>query len=69
MNRQEAELLVAPHIFNVEQYQSVSRNDVLEMLGEELYGNKLLRDPIRNLGPTRETIYPWNVIDYLQIKG
>ena len=45
-------------------YQAVDKLDALRLLGEERLA-ELLADKIRCLGPTKDTIYPWNVIDYL----
>jgi len=67
MTREKAESLVAPHIFRVKQYQAVSHADAKMLLGGEWF-DKLLRDRIRCLGPTSDTIYPWNVADALQLQ-
>jgi hypothetical protein len=66
MERIEAEAVVATHIVMVEQYQAVPRSVAEELLGVERYG-RLLRDKVRNLGPTADTVYPWNVVDYIHV--
>ena len=57
--------MVAPYIFRVSQYAAISHGDALALLGEDRL-SRLTRDPIRKLGPTPETIYPWNVQAYLE---
>jgi hypothetical protein len=42
----------------------VDRKVVLDLLGENRF-NELTNDKIRCLGPTKDTVYPWNVVDYL----
>lgn len=66
MTREEATAIVAKHEFRIDQYRAVSHASCVELLGETFA--VLLRDPIRKLGPTKDTVYPWNVIDYLVLK-
>lgn len=61
--RDNAEKLVAGYMVKVEQYAAVGIDDVRLLLGAA--ADRLLRDPIRRCGPTRHTVYPWNVVDYL----
>jgi hypothetical protein len=65
--RAECERIVAAHTTRVEQYAAVSRDDARRLLGDDVYA-KLTADRIRNLGPSPETLYPWNVADFLQHK-
>ena len=50
------------------QYSAVSIEVAATLLGEELF-EQLSKDKVRSLGPTSATIYPWNVVDYLSMKG
>jgi len=62
--RAEAEATVRPLIIQFAQYQGVQLDEIAKLLSVEQYA-KLIDDPIRGIGPTRDSIYPWNVIDYL----
>jgi hypothetical protein len=66
MNRSDAQALVDIRTFKVAQYSAVSMEDALALIGEDRFA-ELLADKVRCLGPTRGTIYPWNVVDYLQM--
>ena len=66
MNRSDAEALVAPYVVAVNQYHAVSHDAARKLLGDEAFG-ALLRDRIRGLGPTNDTLYPWNVADAVQL--
>lgn len=65
MDRKEAEQQVAPYVTRIRQFQAVSHADALALLGEERF-ERMLKSPIRSLGPTPETVYPWNVADFIQ---
>ena len=67
MTRSDAEKIVAPLIQQIGQYQAVSLAAARQLLGDELF-ESLASDKVRGCGPTRETIYPWNVADYVQLK-
>lgn len=60
-----AEAGVAPHIRVINGFQCVTSNDVFSLLGADRYA-RLISDPIRGRGPTTDSIYPWNVADYMQ---
>ena len=47
-------------------YQAIPRDEVLRVLGQPKY-EKLLKDKIRNLGPTPDTVYTWNVHSYMMM--
>ena len=64
MSRPEAQELVRPHVRMINQYQSIPRCLVIGFIGYDEY-MRLEKDPIRRLGPTEDTVYPWNVVDYL----
>lgn len=49
------------------QYAGVVHSDARALLGDEWF-DKMMRDKIRNLGPTPTTVYPWNVQSYLTMK-
>lgn len=63
LTREQATECVSRHEFRIDQYRAVPRSLAKKLLG--LRYELLLIDPIRNIGPTKETVYPWNVIDYL----
>ena len=65
-SRSEAEKIVSAFTFKVNQYCAVSINDCFLLLGEKKT-HALLSDPIRKLGPSSTTVYPWNVVDYLMM--
>lgn len=63
LNREQAAVIVEGHTFMHNQYKAVSFYSCRQILGDRL--DLLLADPIRGKGPTVDTIYPWNVIDYM----
>ena len=64
LTREEAQRRVDGHTFLFNGIKGVSLYSCGQLLGDRL--DLLLADPIRNKGPTiGETIYPWNVVDYL----
>lgn len=65
MKRIEAQLLVDRITARVGVYGAVMRIDAQRLLGEEVY-SQLLSNKVKNLGPTPDSIYPWNVVDYFQ---
>jgi len=62
MNREEAYRLVYPYIINVGPYSVVEYVNALSLLGKDRFAN-LVKDPIKGIGPTKDTLYSWNVID------
>lgn len=64
MTREEAAAILGPYIARIEQYEAVPLKDAATILGDEVFG-RLRADKIRCLGPTPDTVYPWNVIDYM----
>ena len=65
MTRDEVLFVIEPFIETIGNYQCIPLATVEALLGKERAA-ALLKDPIRKLGPTKDTIYPWNVADYLQ---
>lgn len=63
--REKTESIVARYMQQDGKYQVVSRADAKMLLGDDLY-DRLLHDRIRNAGPSPDSLYPWNVVDYLQ---
>ena len=61
--RDKAQVLVNSITFKVKQFKAVSKEDCRRLLGERY--QLLVQDRIRNLGPDKDTIYPWNLVDYL----
>lgn len=66
MTRAEAESKVTPFVQMVGPYQAMCHADAKQLLGAEGF-ERLTKDAIRRLGPTAETVYPWNVADCLMI--
>ena len=64
VTRPVAQQMVDAVTISVAQYKAVGFCDCLQLLGPERFLT-LRSDPIRRLGPKSETVYPWNVIDYL----
>jgi len=65
MDRKDAQKIVDEVTIKVNQFKAVSLEDCLRLLETQKF--LLLRqDPIRRAGPSKETVYPWNVVDYLQ---
>jgi hypothetical protein len=54
--------------FKVEQYSAVSFEDCLRLLGSVRF-LAMRADPIRRLGPVAETVYPWNLVDYMSCEN
>ena len=52
--------------FRLNQYSVVSKENATELLGDDL--TDLMSDPIKSKGPGSNTIYSWNVVDYLERK-
>ncbi len=65
MDRAEAVRVVDEYVRQFQQYKYVPWHIAVELLGNAR-AQRLLRDPIRRLGPAKDTVYPWNVVDYLQ---
>lgn len=51
----------------VDQYQYISHEAARHILGKTWF-DKMMLDPIRSKGPIESTIYPWNVLDYMNMK-
>ena len=64
IDREYAQRLVDAVTDRRSQYAAVTRDDALDLLGGDRM-DILLTDKVRNLGPTADTLYPWNVVDYL----
>lgn len=63
MNRIDAHNLVIPFIENFNQYKVINHDNAKFLLNDTFY--LLLNDPIRKNGPSNNTIYYYNVVDYL----
>jgi len=63
MDRNEAELAVSEVEIKVNQFRAVTDQSARDLLGEKY--EWMTGDPIRRLGPTDDTFYPWNVVDYM----
>ena len=64
MQREEAERQLAPYVRSIAQYSCVTKCDAQKLLGDKTFA-VLLADKIRGVGPTEDTIYSWNVVDFL----
>lgn len=64
--REKAQQIVLPYIKQYEQYHCLSLEDARTILGPT-YFDIMMADKVKNLGPIKNTIYYWNVIDYLTI--
>jgi hypothetical protein len=64
LTREQAQKIVDEHIFYVGDCKAVSFESCRVLLGADRF-LMLLGDPIRNKGPQAQTVYPWNVVDYL----
>jgi hypothetical protein len=47
-------------------YSAITHDDAKSILGELLF-ERMLADKVKGIGPTPDTVYPWNVRDYLMI--
>ncbi len=63
LSREQAAAIVRGHTFQHGEYQAVSFYSCHQILGDRF--DLLRADPVRGKGPTPDTIYPWNVIDYM----
>lgn len=68
MTRSEAQSVVDSVTFMVDQFKAVDFADCIRLLGPERF-LMLRSDPIRRLGPRPETVYPWNLVDYLSCEN
>ena len=68
LSRPDAQVAVDAVTFKINQYSAVSFTDCKMLLGDERFA-MLLSDPVRRLGPTDSTVYPWNLVDYLSNKN
>jgi len=64
MLRNLAQILVNHVTIPISQYKAVESADCWDLLGTEVT-LRIATDAIRKAGPTRDTFYPWNVVDYL----
>ena len=67
MTRRDCELLVARYTITIGSYAAVSCKNVQRLLGDD-WLEKMKSDPIKWIGPVVDYVYPWNVVDYLQLK-
>ena len=65
MTRPQAVAIVDAVTIHVQQFAAVPMASVRSLLGERT--TLLQDDPIRRCGPTSDTVYPWNIVDYLTV--
>jgi hypothetical protein len=63
MDRTTATEIVFALTYKTRGIKAVSMPDCQKLLGDRL--GLLLSDQIRNKGPDKDSVYPWNVVDYL----
>lgn len=68
MTRPEAQAAVDAATIKVDQFSAVLKSEAATLLGEARY-TSLMADRLRSAGPNAETIYSWNVVDYLDEAG
>lgn len=66
MNRDKAEEYTKEVTIDINGFKAVLKSDAMKLLACERY-RLLLLDPIKRIGPSKDSIYPWNVIDYLSL--
>jgi hypothetical protein len=66
--RQAAQDRVKSITFKAGVFSAVGFSECLELLGPERF-LMLRSDPIRRLGPEKETVYPWNLVDYMSCEN
>ncbi len=67
-SKEEALKIVEEHIVVHDQYRVITKEDCLKLLGSYRF-EILAKDRMRSGGPTPDTFYYWNVVDYLCNKG
>ena len=50
-----------------DQYQYIHYQTAEQLLGK-VWFDRMMLDPIRSKGPVKSTVYPWNVLDYMNMK-
>lgn len=66
MSREQAEAIVWPHVVQMFPGQFVTLLEAERILGPERF-KAITADPIRRWGIGANTVYPWNVADYVQV--
>jgi hypothetical protein len=64
MTREEAYALVAKCTFRIGPFKAVTLISCQQLLTESAF-KRMQKDPLRKHGPSKDTVYPWNVVDYL----
>ena len=64
LTREQAQKRVNESTFFVGKLKAVSLESCRVMLGSDRFA-MLIADAIRNKGPMAQTVYPWNLVDYL----
>ena len=66
MDRKQAQAAVDSVTVVIGGFKAVSHESALTLLGAHSFA-LLCDDAIRRLGPKPEFVYPWNVVDYLEM--
>jgi hypothetical protein len=67
VDRKTAQEIVDGLVFKIGPFKAVANEDAIKVLGQDLF-DQLKSNPVKKYGPTKSTIYPWNVVDYLSMK-
>lgn len=67
MDREEAQRVVDGMTFRTDKnFAAVTHSGARLLLGDERF-DLMMNDKIKCKGPTADTVYPWNVVDYMTI--
>lgn len=62
--RVKAQKVIEESIKIINGLKGIDDQDAKKFLTDEAF-LAMKKDPIRKLGPTTETTYPWNILDYM----
>lgn len=65
MTREQAQVRVDEVTCSVGQLKAVTHVHAFALFKNDSDYHRMMKDPVRNLGPAPGYIYPWNVVDYL----
>ena len=66
-HRAEAQRIVDLSAEKCGPYRCLPAHRAWAVLGDQVF-EQLISDRLRGLGPVADTYYPWNVVDYLEMK-
>jgi hypothetical protein len=62
--RSQAEKSILPFVKTTKGFKGIDDEDSKKLLTSQAYA-AMKKDPIRKLGPTVDSTYPWNIVDYM----